>query len=498
MPDFGNPVADQITAPNPNQSIQTLSGVMALKNQQQNLQIGQQQLQSGAADVQMKQQSAAQRQGIANIDWSKYADDTGMVSTDKMLGDPSLRAASGDQFLDVMKTAAGIRTQQLQNKQSLVNLNDGLRNQFGSIVSALRTDPDVVNDTPAGRQKVTDAVNAFGAAGGPDAQRVAEIYGPQVEHVPQGQLARGLSTVQLQAMDASRQAAAQTPQYVNTGATLTNTNPQAAGGNLAGSPAIQNTLSPESAAQRVPTYSNGQPGTVSLGSVTPGAQGYGSNAFGSGRYGSQPGQNPTFAATGAPIGTGADVDWMKHDYQNVQAEATSAQQRIGLYNNVQQLSKQALTGPQDRLSYANSLLALVGVPKAESLNDAQVALNKNAAMIQQAFGGNTDAARAVVQHFTPGTAMPDKVNQEISEYGKAVGQMQQFAQKYLQEPSNGTDPAAYKTAKANLSLVADPRMWEFQNKSPSDRVEMLRTMTPQQRAQFGELYKRAAGIGAFQ
>ncbi|RQS63833.1 hypothetical protein DID98_02830 [Burkholderia sp. Bp8984] len=189
---------------------------------------------------------------------------------------------------------------------------------------------------------------------------------------------------------------------------------------------------------------------------------------------------------------------MKKDYQSVASDASTAQQRIGLYNNVQTLSKQALTGPQDRLSYANSILALIGVPAAQNLNDASVALNKNASMIQQAFGGNTDAARAVVAHFTPGTVMPDKVNQEISEYGKANAQMQQFAQKYLQNASNGTDPAAYKNAKADFSLIADPRAWEFQNKSPADRVEMLRAMTPQQRAQFGETYKRANALGAFQ
>lgn len=493
MPDFGAPVAANIQAPNPNQGIQTLSNLLSLQGQKQ-------QLQTGAAQAQMAQQSAQQRQGIANIDWSKYDDGTGMISTDKMLGDPSLRAASGDQFMDVMKTGAMIRSQQLQNKQSLVNLNNGLRDQLGSIAGALRTDPDVVNDTPAGRQKVSDAIAQFGAAGGPDAQRVASIFGPMVQHVPQGSLARSINTLQMQAMDASRQAGAQAPSYVNTGGALSNVNPQAAGGNLNGSPDVPLTLSPGEAASRVPTFQNGQPGTVSLGSITPGAPGYGGgNAFGSGRLNSQPGQNPSFTSSGAPMGTSADVDWMKKDYQSVQADADTAKTRTGLYDNVEQLAKQALTGPQDRLNYANSLLAMIpGAEKAKDLNDAAILLNKNAAMIQQAFGGNTNMAREVIAHFTPGTPMSAKANQEISEYGKANAQMQLFAQHYLQDASNGSDPAAYKNRKSDLAMISDPRLWQFQNMQPGDRVNYLREMTPAQQQQFGALYKRANALGAFQ
>ncbi len=249
MPDWGTPVAQNVQAPN---FTQTLSGLIGLKQQQQALESGalniqqqQQNLTRTAAETQMTQQSAAQRQGIAGIDWSKYDDGTGTISTDKMLSDTDLRKRSGDQFPQILQTAAAARTQQLQNKQSLVNLNDGLRNQFGVVVGALRADPDVIADNPTGRQKVTAAISQFGEAGGPDAARVAQIYAPVAEHSPQGQLARGISAIQLQAMDASRQAAAEAPQYANTGGSLVQTNPQAAGGNLAGQPKIGNSLAPQ-------------------------------------------------------------------------------------------------------------------------------------------------------------------------------------------------------------------------------------------------------------
>jgi hypothetical protein len=238
MPDFGTPVANQVQTPD---FTKTLSGLMGLQQQKQALQSGglgiqqqQQNLQRGAAETQMTQQSAQQRATIANVDWGKYRDDTGVLSTDKMLGDHDLQKASGDQFMDVLKQGAAIRGQQIQNKQTLVGLNNGLRDQFGSIVGALRTDPDVINDTPQGRQKVHDAITQFGQAGGPDAARVASIYAPIAEHAPPGKLAGGIGAIQLQAMDASRQAAAQAPTLAMVptqgGTQPYNSNPLAAGG----------------------------------------------------------------------------------------------------------------------------------------------------------------------------------------------------------------------------------------------------------------------------
>lgn len=249
-PDFGSPVAVNIDT-SPNKGIKTLSDLMSLKQLGQTIQSGaltiqqqQQNLQKGAAETQSTEQSAAQRKGIAGIDWSKYDDGTGTVSTDRMLADDGLRTTAGDQFLDVLKQGAAIRGQQVQNKQAIAGLNDTLRNQFGSLVGALRTDPDVIADNPTGRQKVADSIRQFGEVGGPDAQRVAGIYGQVVNHAPQGQLARGINAIQLQAMDASAQAGRQAPGYASTGAKLTNTNPQAAGGNLQGSPDIKTEVPP--------------------------------------------------------------------------------------------------------------------------------------------------------------------------------------------------------------------------------------------------------------
>lgn len=231
MADFGAPVAQNVKPPD---FLSTLSGLQGLQQGQIAIQQGRQNLQRGAAQTQMTEQDAQQRAAISKVDWGKYTDDTGTLSTDKMLGDPELRASAGDSMLDVVKAGAGIRQAQIQNKQSLAGLNDTLRGQFSSMVGGLRTDPDVIADNAQGRQKVFDAMSNWAQQGGPDAARVAQIYAPVAEHAPAGKLAGGLGNIQLQAMSVPSQVNAQSPTMAMVptqgGTQPFNTNPLAAGG----------------------------------------------------------------------------------------------------------------------------------------------------------------------------------------------------------------------------------------------------------------------------
>jgi len=214
MPDFGSPVAQNVDI-NPGRGIQTISGLMGLKQQQQAiqskaigiqqqeqaLQTGQYTQQAAQATAQQAQQTASQRAAIAQIDWLNYHGDDGLLSVDKMLSDKDLQKKAGDQFPDVLKAGAGIRQQQIENRQSLVNLNTGMRTQFGALMGALANDEDVLKDNPAGRQRVTDGINQWAqSAGVPEAAQVAKIYAPVAQHAPNGQLAPSLTNIQQQAL----------------------------------------------------------------------------------------------------------------------------------------------------------------------------------------------------------------------------------------------------------------------------------------------------------
>jgi hypothetical protein len=238
MPDFGTPVAQNVNI-NPQQGIQTLSGLLGLKQQQLALQTGQAQLGTAQAVAQQEQQTAQQRANVATFmqhyDAEKHTGPDGTLDLDATFSDPNLRAAAGDQFPAIMQNLLGVKNAQLQAKQSLLNLNNDSRVQFEGIVGGLRTDKDVIADNEAGRSKVQNAIDEYSSTG-PDAARAAKIYGGSFTNAPQGHLVDAVSNAQLQALDASAQASHQAPNYANTGTGLVNVNPQAVGGNLSGPP----------------------------------------------------------------------------------------------------------------------------------------------------------------------------------------------------------------------------------------------------------------------
>ena len=460
MPDFGAPVAQNVQVPN---FVQTLSGLMGLKQQQQALQSGalgiqqqQQNLQRGGAETQMTQQSAQQRAALAKVDWGKYTDETGTVSTDKMLSDPALHQAAGDQLLDVVKTGAAIRFQQLQNKTALVNLNDGLRNQFGAVVGSLRTDPDVIADNQIGRQKVSQAITQFGQAGGPDAARIASIFSPVAEHAPPGKLANGLSSIQLQAMDASRQAAAQAPTYTDTGAQLTQINPQAAGGNLGVAPNLNKSLGPQAimGADAIPRVFGGPGGGTPPAGIAM-----------SGGAAPHPGGFPTQAQAQGQSAAAAD---MATHFSGLNASAQSLPITTALTKTIQGLAPSAFTGVGgDKKQFTTGVLRAFRI---NATGDAQTdtnLLNKAIAQLNISTPAGTDAARQLVEAGQPNSKMDQQAIKEAA--GTIAGQvrMNVYERNLLNNVryANGGsgDPGTYQQTRQWFESNADPRIWQYED-----------------------------------
>ena len=423
MPDFGTPVAAGVNS-DPTRGLKTISELMGLQQQGLTIQQQQQNLQKGAAATQVEQQVAAQRKAIAGVDWSKYDDGTGTVSTDKMLSDQSLRQAAGDQFLDVIKAGAAVRGQQIQNKQSIVGLNDKLRGQFGDMVGALRTDPDVIADNPTGRQKVATAMQQFGEVGGPDAQKVAGISGQVVNHAPQGQLARGVNSIQLQAMDASQQAAAQQPRYQDVGERLTNINPNAAGGNLTATPDLNKGVAPERLAGINPL--TGQP----FGVVYGGAKGGQGAASGGQQANAAPAANtssewPKMPAFPSPQqGAAATAGAAKADaVRAADSHPVSGYEPTRqVYQNLLSLvEKNPAIGPKSGAWNAvTGVLTPLGASPNSSMQEVESYLDRLALQNSSAAGLSTDAARHMSQTAAGTTEMNPTALKEKLRFGAAT------------------------------------------------------------------------------
>lgn len=208
MPDMIQPIGAMIKPPDSSQAINTMSGILGLQQQRQTLQTGQYTQDTAQANAQMTQQDAANRQAAGaffkSFDIAKHHGDDGTLDLDSALTSPEFKA-TGDASPEIAKSLLAIKNSQLQAKTGLAALNGTLRDQFSSQVAGLSEDPDVKAGNQTGRGKVLDAVQQFGKVGGPDAQRVASVYGQVLQNTPPEKMAQALSNLQLQAKSAGEQ-----------------------------------------------------------------------------------------------------------------------------------------------------------------------------------------------------------------------------------------------------------------------------------------------------
>lgn len=482
MPDFGSPVAQNINV-NPQQGMTTLSSLLDLQQRKQ-------QLATGAATLQMTQQSAAQRAGIAGIDWSKYDDGTGTISTDKMLEDKDLQQRAGDQFPQILQQAASARTTQLSNKQLLVGLNDKLRDQFGSMVGALRTDQDVIADTPAGRAKVDAAISQFSAAGGPDAQRVAAIYGPVTQHAPPGKLEQGLKAIQLQAMDASAQASAQQPSYVAAGNRLEQTNPLAVGGAPSGDIRVGTgpqwifdpvTKSYKLASATGPGGAGGPSAPAKSAAAT--APGTAPTVAGMPQY--APGQADTLAANTQAGGT---------RYNELINAAQDSQNRVNVLDNIIRLAPQVRTGVGSGFK-AGMATAVGQLPGFSGAADDAAAYNELAKFLHQsslrawqsAGGTGTNQQLSTIEGANPNTSQDPRTIEALARYNKA-GELALQAkatahQTWMHQPGNNF--ANQDQFEQQWRQNFDPILFQLKTATPQDAQRLVGKLTPEQLNELG-------------
>ena len=190
-------------------------------------------VQADKTALETAQQSQKQRRELAGFDWSKLSGDDGTIDLNKIMGS-GLREAAGDQFPQVLSQAVQIRQQQLGAKQTLLGLTNDQRKVFGEMVGALRSDPDVINGTPEGQQKLQQALGQYITMYGPDVENVVKAYAGPLMNSPPGKLGQVLQNIQLQTTSASDQANRQAPQYTSTGGELRNVNPYAQQGQAPG------------------------------------------------------------------------------------------------------------------------------------------------------------------------------------------------------------------------------------------------------------------------
>lgn len=445
------------------------------------------------AEVAGAQQTQRQRSALATYDFGKHIGDDGTVDLNSLTTDPALRAAAGDQYLDVLSHAAVAKQQQLEAKQKLVGLKGEQRNALSDMLGPLLSDKDVTEGNDKGKQKVNDAFVQYGELYGKDVLPVISAYAPGVQKAPPHQLAAGLRAIQMQAQSASQQVASQQPNLVSTGASLKNVNPNAAA----------------DAASNVPlTLAPGEQDTVSTDQL--GNQ----NRILRTPRGDIAATAPLGGPEGGParFGVGERQSFEHQANANFEAvtanrtAASMAPQQLDQINKALKLSKDVSTGAwaQKRANVESGIGSLIpgfsGLDDASKLQELDKFSERIATDASRVLGVNakTDAERESIHKQNANIGYTPQAIQAVLQYAKAQTMAMEAKgnaqESWLKQQGNGiTKQHEFETA---FRQAYDPVVFQLQAADPEGQKKIIADLTPKEAAELKEKRKKLRELGA--
>lgn len=476
MPEM-QPVANQGVS-----GLDLYSKILGIRQQKQALQTGQYAQQEQAASAQQQAQTAKQRANLANWDFTKYDDGTGVIDTAKAAKDSGLREAAGDSYPNLLQQLNGMRSAQLKGKQDYLGLQGAELDLYGKTVGGLATDEDVEAGNEAGKQKIINALSTAKENASPEYaqfldKHIQQLDGVQLPKTPNKLLINGVRTSQLQALDASSQVGATTgtPGSVQTtgGLQPTMTAPAiAGGGTVTAGQAIKNSTPPG-------TYVNaaGQVQYLPPGGA-PGNRGGGSGAPSNGLGG-----NPTNYAVDAVR------DSVKAGNELTNAARTNDRDygtNVHISNVIRQLSKDTKTGPGTEMFHRMLAGSVKGLGQ-DAGSDYQLIgsmLDRQAAMAQASMGlPETNAGLQTSQSLSGNTQFGPEALQTKNNLTQALVEgAHQFRHGLDKvagfEPITNPDKAGkVRQFQAEWTDNFDPnayRLWTAHKTNDADEIARLR------------------------
>lgn len=445
------------------------------------------------SETKQTQQDERQRAALASFDVGKIIGDDGTIDLNK-IPDSGLREAAGDQFPEVLSKYAQVKQQQIQAKQSLVQLNDTQRASFGEMLGALRSDPDVAQDSPEGRQKVAERFSQYAGIYGADSEKVLKAFAGPLQNAPQGKLAQVIQNIQLQATSAADQASRQAPSYTNTGSQLQQTNPYAQQGQAPGS--IPLTIAPGEQEDTI----SGPDGNLYVRKRAP--------------SGNITGTRPLAQDNGVPsYAPGQQAALTKQSTSNFDTAfnnrfaAQQAPQQLDQIRKAKAISKTVDTGKwsAQRAGLESGLSSLIpGLDAAENdatkLQELDKFLERIAADATKVLGtsANTDAARESISKQNASIGYTPKAIQDVLAYAEAqtmaMGAKGDAQEKWLTEHKGDfTNQHQFETA---WRQAYDPVVFQWQAADPEDRKKIVSKLSPKQAAELKEKRTKLREMGA--
>ena len=410
----------------PANPLQSLSSILGIQQQRQQLQLQAQELQR--SQVQTAQATGTNQFFTSWTPGDHYGAD-GTIDIDSAHQSPQYQALPGVAKLAVDSQLNSMKADQLKNKVTLSSLNNDVVGQWGRLAQSLKgQDPQMVQNQVADFAKQ-----------GPDQSRIAGIYGPRIAAVAQSQpqhLDAVLTGFGAQAQDVSAQ--------------QTQTNPEVTPISTGGATQIYN----------VNKATGLQPGQTPVASVK--------NTL-------APAQQIPYVAAAAAAGAGgtargggsgnADIDTSN---QVVSAQQ-QARANIDLTKRIDQLAEVVAPGALEQK--VSSGLGALGL---QNVNQARTEYQKDLGILQArmtARSGSDERARTVLSGLPSDTTPTQTVHQAMDlARGTARQDLALGAIREKTAAATGGQMNGFQGQYAHATGAASPLMHEYWSLPPADQV----------------------------
>lgn len=192
------------------------------------------------------------------------------------------------------------------------------------------------------------------------------------------------------------------------------------------------------------------------------------------------------------------AETVNKDFENTLSLAKNAGQDIGVLNNIKKYAPGAITGVEsDRRAYITGIAGLLGIDAAQIGKTNTDLLVKNANM--QALGGNTDAARILLEGANPNAHMTKEAITAAANQVIAQRRMALERQKILTPIKGLIDSGlvhhdVYNSALQKLNTL-DPRVLQLPEMSKKEKEDLMRSMTDQEQTKFINMVREAHKLG---
>jgi hypothetical protein len=198
--------------------------------------------------------------------------------------------------------------------------------------------------------------------------------------------------------------------------------------------------------------------------------------------------NPSSAEVGM---TNKQAETYAGDFTSAQGEASGAQPRIALFQNIKKLAPEAFTGVGGaRKELATGIANAIGIDIYTAEKTATDELAKNSALLSM-VGGNTDAARMLAEAANPNKKMTKDAIDEVADQMIGVERLKQAKVKYLAPFAN--DPQKYAQALNTFNEVNDFRI--FQEATPKQVARLKSSMSKAAQEEMSRKIAKARQLG---